>query len=83
MKIFFTDNIQWSSKKFWKMIAISADVKANKNINIKDLVALSILQMFKDVCSKLEMQYNGTCIFIWFWLLFYPFWYCLLRTRRG
>ena len=44
MKIFFTDNIQWSSKKFWKMIAISADVKANKNINIKDLVALSILQ---------------------------------------
>ena len=28
MKIFFSDNVEWSSKNLWKMI--SADVKANK-----------------------------------------------------
>ena len=28
-KIFFSDNVEWSSKNLWKMI--SADVKANKN----------------------------------------------------
>ena len=27
-KIFFSDNVEWSSKNLWK---ISADVKANKN----------------------------------------------------
>ena len=29
MKIFFSDNVEWSSENLWKMI--SADVKANKN----------------------------------------------------
>ena len=28
-KIFFSDNVEWSSKNFWKMI--SANVKANKS----------------------------------------------------
>ena len=28
-KIFFSVNVEWSSKKLWEMI--SADVKANKN----------------------------------------------------
>ena len=27
-KIFFSDNVKWSSKNLWKMI--SADIKANK-----------------------------------------------------
>ena len=31
MKIFFSDNAEWSFKNLWKMI--SADVKANKNNN--------------------------------------------------
>ena len=30
-KIFFSDNVEWSSKNLWKMT--SADVKANKNNN--------------------------------------------------
>ena len=29
MKIFFPDNVEWSSKNLWKIIP--ADVKANKN----------------------------------------------------
>ena len=39
-KIFFSDNVEWNSKYFWKKI--SADVKANKNNN--------------KVPSKLEIQ---------------------------
>ena len=39
-KIFFSDNVEWSSKNLWKMV--SAGVKANKNNKeIKDLVAAS------------------------------------------
>ena len=39
-KIFFSDNVEWSSKNLWKMIF--ADVKANKNnTKIKDLVVAS------------------------------------------
>ena len=40
MKIFFSDNVVWSSKNEWKMI--SADIKSNvKHQEIKDLVAAS------------------------------------------
>ena len=32
VKIFFADNIEWTSKNLWKNdIGISADAKANKN----------------------------------------------------
>ena len=40
-KIFFSDNVEWSSKNLWKMM--SADVKANiKQQEIKDLVAVNL-----------------------------------------
>ena len=39
-QIFFSDNVEWSSKNYWKMI--SADVKANlKQQELKDLGAVS------------------------------------------
>ena len=39
-KIFFPDNVEWSSKNQWKMI--SADIKSNiKQKEIKDLVTAS------------------------------------------
>ena len=39
-KIFFSDNVEWSSKNSWKMI--SADVKANiKQQELKGLGAVS------------------------------------------
>ena len=40
MKIFFSDNVEWSSKNVWKMMP--ADVKANiKQEEIRDLVTIS------------------------------------------
>ena len=40
-KIFFSDNVERSSKNLWKMM--SADVKANiKQQEIKDLVAVNL-----------------------------------------
>ena len=43
-KIFFSDNAEWSSNNLWKMVSV--DVKANKTTRIKDLVALSFIQIF-------------------------------------
>ena len=31
MKVFFSDNVEWSSESLWKMV--SADVKTNKTNN--------------------------------------------------
>ena len=56
-KIFFSDNVEWSSKNLWKMV--STDVKANlKQQEIKDLVAVSY-KFFLDVYFS-----------FWFWLIF-------------
>ena len=43
MKIFFLDNVEWSSKNLWNMM--SANVKANiiKQQEIEDLVAVSYI----------------------------------------
>ena len=39
-QIFFSDNVEWSSKNYWKMISV--DVKANlKQQELKDLGAVS------------------------------------------
>ena len=61
-KIFFTDNIEWSSKNLWKMK--SADVKANKNKKSGG----SILQIFKDVPNFKTWNtiWKEHVFFIWF-----------------
>ena len=52
-KIFFSDNVEWSSKYSWKMM--SADAKTNIKQEMKDLVL--VLQIFiESTFNKLEMQ---------------------------
>ena len=53
---------------------IPADVKANKNNKNKRSGGLS----YK--CLSLKYNVKGTYIFISFWLVFYPFQFCLLET---
>ena len=50
-KIFFSDNVEWSSKNLWKMM--SADVKANiKQQEVKDLLGY----LTKKYLQKFEIQ---------------------------
>ena len=71
MKIFLTDNTEWSSKNLWKMI--SADVKAKKTIRNKRSGG-SVLQIFiRRNFETWNTIHKGHLFFIWFWLVFYPF----------
>ena len=63
MKIFFLDNVEWSSKNLWNMM--SANVKANiiKQQEIEDLVAVSYI-FFKKYPQKLK--YNVKSVYFSF-----------------
>ena len=77
-KIILPDNVKWSSKNLWKMIPQPADVKANKN-NKQKIWWLYLTIFYKKTFKTWNMGKEHV-FFIWFWLVFYPFWYCLWRA---
>ena len=79
-KIFFSDNVEWSSKNLWKMM--SAGVKCNTK-QIKDLVAVSYKFFLRSTLKSWEIQCKKVVFFIWFWLVFHPSWYWTLRAGDG
>ena len=74
---FFSDNVEWSSKNLWKMV--SSDVKANKNNKKSKILWLLLTNFCKKYLQNLRYNVKSACIFIWFWLIFYPLWYCPLK----
>ena len=60
-----------------------ADAKANiKNEEIKDLMAYLTVFLRNTLKTWNTVQKEGE-LFISFWLVFHPSWYCPLRTGQG
>ena len=73
--------IEWSSKDLWKMVYIYTYlmqklIKARNKRSGGSILQIWVRCMFKNW----NTIWKGHVFSIWFWLVFYPYWYCPLRT---
>ena len=76
------DIFEWSLEICEKWY-IPADVKDNKNKKRLKIWWLYITNFYKKYLQNLKYNVKSYVLSIWFWLVFYPFWYFLLRTGGG